>query len=73
MKMPSKETIEVLHKQYPAGCKVELLSMDDPQAPPGGTHGKVIMVDDVGTIHVAWQTGGGLGFAWGQDSCRRIE
>jgi len=47
--------------------------MDDPQAPPVGTLGKVIAVDDVGTIHVAWQTGSSLGIAFGQDHCRRVE
>ena len=47
--------------------------MDDPQAPQPGTLGKVIAVDDIGTIHVAWATGSGLGVAYGQDSCRRVD
>ena len=33
MRMPSKETIEALRKAYPVGCTVELIEMDDPQAP----------------------------------------
>ena len=73
MRYPSKETVEALRKQYPAGATVELLFMDDPQSPPIGARGKVIAVDDVGTIHVAWQTGGSLGVAYGKDSCRRID
>lgn len=73
MRMPSKETIEALRRAYPAGCTVELIQMDDPQAPKPGTLGKVVAVDDIGTIHVAWTTGSGLGIAWGQDSCRRVD
>lgn len=73
MWMPSKETIETLRRAYPAGCTVELIEMDDPQAPKPGTLGKVVAVDDIGTIHVAWSTGSGLGIAWGQDRCRRVD
>ncbi len=73
MKLPSKERIEALRREYPKGCRVELLRMDDPQAPPVGTTGSVIAVDDLGTIHVAWSTGSGLGVAYGQDLCRRID
>ena len=72
MKLPPKEVIESLRRQYPAGATVELLEMDDPCSPPIGTRGKGIFVDDIGTIHVAWQTGGSLGIAYGQDRCRRV-
>ena len=68
-----RETIEHLRKSFPRGSRVELLQMDDPQAPPPGTLGKVVAVDDIATIHVAWSTGSGLGVAWGQDSCRRVD
>ena len=71
MKYPSKDTVEALRRAYPAGCTVELVQMDDPQAPPPGTLGKVVAVDDIGTIHVAWSTGSSLGVAYGQDRCRR--
>ncbi len=73
MRMPSKETIEALHREYPVGCTVELVQMDDPQAPPPGTLGRVLHIDDIATIHVAWITGSSLGVAWGQDRCRRVE
>ena len=73
MRTPSKETIEGLRRAYPAGCTVELIEMDDPQAPKPGTLGKVVAVDDIGTIHIAWSTGSSLGVAWGQDSCRRVD
>ena len=73
MKYPNKEIIDALRRAYPAGCTVELVRMDDPQAPPPGTLGKVVAVHDIGTIHVAWRTGSGLGVAYGQDSCRRVD
>lgn len=45
----NKKRIEVLKLQYPKGCTVELVYMDDEQAPPKGTKGVVIQVDDIGT------------------------
>jgi len=73
MQYPSKEIIDALRHQYHAGSRVILEFMDDPAAPPTGTEGKVIMVDDVGTVHIAWQTGSSLGIAYGADRCRRID
>ena len=69
----SREVVERLKKQYPAGCRVELLRMDDVQAPPIGTKGTVIGVDDIGSIMVRWDNGSGLSVAYGEDSCRRCD
>ena len=49
MRFPSKELVESLRKRYPVGCRVELIRMDDPQAPLVGTKGTVLGVDDIGT------------------------
>ena len=68
-----REAVERLKKQYPAGCRVELLHMDDSQAPPVGTKGTVIGVDDIGSIMVRWDNGSGLSVAYGEDSCRRCD
>ena len=68
-----REVVERLKKQYPAGCRVELLHMDDSQAPPVGTKGMVIGVDDIGSIMVRWDNGSGLSVAYGEDSCRRCD
>lgn len=57
----STSQISSLKKQYPKGTVVELIEMDDTQAPPSGTRGVVEFVDDAGTIHVHWQNGSGLG------------
>lgn len=43
--------------------------MQDRQAPKPGTFGVVQFVDDIGTVHVAWRSGGSLGVAFGADHC----
>lgn len=72
MKFPSKETDERIRKEYPVGSRVELVQMDDPQAPPVGTTGTVRGVDDIGSIMVAWDNGSGLSVAYGEDICRKL-
>jgi hypothetical protein len=42
MRFPSEEVIRNLREHYPAGARVELLQMDDVQAPPIGTKGTVL-------------------------------
>ena len=69
----NRKRIEVLKKQYPSGCKLELVSMDDEFAPPKGTKGEVLHVDDTGTIHITWQTGSTLGVVPGVDMVRRLD
>ena len=64
--------VDFLRKMYPVGCKVVLHHMDDVQAPPSGTKGEVIFVDDMGTIHVAWETGSSLGLVYGVDSFSKV-
>ena len=73
MRLPSKETLALLRTRYPVGTRVELIHMDDPQAPPVGTKGTVLGVDDVGSILVAWDNGSGLNVAFGEDVCRKVE
>ena len=64
MLVPSNEIIVGLRERFPKGCRVELIRMDDPQAPPVGTKGTVTHVDDIGTIHVAWDNGSSLGVVY---------
>ena len=67
MRTPSREAVQALRERYPRGTTVELASMEDAFAPPAGTRGKVIEVDDAGTVHVAWSTGSSLGLIPGVD------
>lgn len=71
-RFPSREIVESLRKRYPVGCRVELVRMDDPQAPPIGTKGTVRGVDDIGSIMVAWDNGCGLSVAYGEDACKLV-
>ena len=70
---PKPNVIKSLKERYPAGCIVELIQMNDKYAPPVGTLGKVICVDDLGTIHVKWDNGSTLGVAYGEDFCKVVE
>ena len=67
-----REIVERLRKQYPVGTRVELVRMNDEQAPPIGTHGTVNGVDDLGSIMVSWDNGGSLSIVYGEDLCRKI-
>ena len=60
MKYPSRETVEGIRKKYPAGTRVELVRMDDAQAPPIGTKGTVKGVDDTGSLLMRWDNGSSL-------------
>ena len=73
MSFPSRAVVESLRRRYPAGTRIELLEMNDPQAPPIGTKGTVIGVDDLASIMVAWDNGSGLNVAYGEDCCRRVD
>ena len=73
MRFPNKEIVERIRRQYPAGCRVELLRMDDVQAPPIGTIGTVTGVDDTASILVNWDSGSGLNVVYGEDICRRCD
>ncbi len=72
MRFPSRVVVESLRKRYPTGARVELLEMNDFQAPPIGTQGTVIGVDDIGSIMVRWDNGSGLSVAYGVDRVRIV-
>ena len=62
MYIPSRATIDSLKRRYEVGTRVRLISMgDDPRPLPVGTEGTVVHVDDMGTVHVAWDNGRRLG------------
>jgi hypothetical protein len=62
-----------LEKKFTKGTRVSLVRMNDPYSTlKAGDKGTVIMVDDIGTIHVKWDNGSCLGVVFGEDSCRKI-
>ncbi len=72
MRFPSKEIVEKIRGDYPAGTRVTLVQMDDVQAPPVGTKGTVYAVDDTGSICIHWDNGCGLNAVYGEDIVRKI-
>lgn len=68
----TKEQLESLRSHYPAETRVELLEMDDVQAPPIGTKGTVTGVDDTGSLMVDWDNGSGLNVVYGIDRVRKV-
>lgn len=64
--------IQFLKDLYPAGTRVKLVEMNDMQAPPIGTLGTVMYVDDIGTIHIKWDNGSILGAAYPEDRVTKI-
>lgn len=72
MIVPDRKTVEQIRKEYPIGCRVRILKMEDDQAPPVGTEGTVRYVDDTGSICVRWDTGSGLHILYGVDKCEKL-
>ena len=72
MRFPSRETVERVRLEYPAGTRVELLRMEDVQAPPVGTLGTVLGVDDTGSLLMRWDNGSGLNVVYGEDLVRKV-
>lgn len=68
----ARKKAEILKQRYPKGTRVQLIKMDDVQAPATGTLGTVIAVDDIGTILVQWDTGSTLGIVYDVDKCVKI-
>lgn len=72
MRFPSKKIVELVRKQYPNGTRVELLKMDDAQAPPLGIEGTVTGVDDTASILVNWDNGSSLNVIYGEDFVKKV-
>lgn len=69
---PGTPIVQALRMRYPVDSVVVLDAMDDMQAPLVGAAGTVRKVDDIGTIHISWASGGSLGVAYGKDHCHRL-
>ena len=71
MRFPNKDTVERIRRDYPAGTRVELVRMDDAQAPLAGTLGTVLGVDDTGSLLMRWDNGSGLNVVYGGGHCEK--
>ena len=70
---PDQRVVDRLCKIYPSGTRVELVRMEDPYTTlkPGDT-GRVVHVDDAGSIHIQWDKGSGLAAIYGVDVIRKL-
>ncbi len=70
---PHPAVVERVRAQYPIGCRVELIAMDDPYTKLNpGEQGTVQFVDSTGTVFVNWDCGSSLGVVYGVDRIRRL-
>ena len=67
------KTLNSIRKNYPPGTRVKLIRMDDFQAPPKGTLGTVLDVDDTGSLIVRWDNGSGLHLLYGVDKYEKVQ
>jgi len=69
----SKAALEARKARYTPGSRVELVSMNDPYTKlKPGDQGKVLFVDDIGSVHIAWDCGSTLGAAYGEDHIKLV-
>ena len=72
MKLANRAQVERQRLRYPIGTSVELVKMEDVQAPPIGTLGTVTGVDDTGSLLVDWDNGSGLNVIYGVDRVKKL-
>lgn len=70
----TQEQVSRIKERYPIGTVIELTAdmEDNYNSIPKGMHGEVIGIDDIGTLHMKWQNGSGLGVIVGEDSFKVI-
>ena len=73
MKFPSKDIVEKVRAEYPIGTRVELVKMDDVQAPPVGTKGAVRGVEGTASLLIDWDNVCSLKEIYGIDKVHKIQ
>ena len=49
-----------IKNKYPIGSIIKITKMDDPYAPPFGTIGNIVDIDDIGSLLIRWENGSSL-------------
>ena len=69
----SKAALEARRVRYKKGCRVELVSMEDPYAKlMPGEQGTVIAVDDIGSVHIKWDSGSNVAALHNEDVIKLV-
>ena len=64
---------QIIKERYPIGTRVRLVSTTDPYTQLAcGDEGTVRYVDDMGTVHINWDSGSSLGMIPGEDVITKI-
>lgn len=72
--MNTRTQVDKIKAKYPSGTRIELISMVNEENPvESGTKGTVESVDDIGTIHMIWDNGRGLGLVPNCDKFKIIK
>ncbi len=68
------ESVNQIKQKFLTGTRIELIGLEDAytKLKPGDT-GTVDFVDDIGQIHIKWDTGSNLALIPGEDSFKVIE
>lgn len=69
----SDEELARVRKEFPKGTRVVLDDMVDPQAPPVGTKGTVVGVDDIGSLLMRWDNGSSLNVLYMIDQVHKLK
>ncbi len=71
---PTEEEVRRIRERFPEGAEVRVDRMgDDPRPVAPGTRGRVLHVDDIGTVHCVFEDGRVLGLVPGEDAFHRTE
>ena len=59
--IPTSNQLKLLREQYPSGTIIELITIVDEYSNlKKGTRGTITAIDDIGQIHILWETGSTL-------------
>ena len=68
-----RQKILKLKKRFSENTRIKLISMNDIQAPPSGTLGTVVGIDDIGMVLVEWDNGSTLSLIPEEDKFQIIK
>ena len=71
-RLATADELKQREKQFPVGCRIKLISMDDPHALTSGSLGTVTRIDPFGDLEVDWDCGSKLKVIYGVDNVVRL-